>query len=49
MELMSLESQGLWSPAESKKVDTEDELDGIKLTMNNLAESQKGGQAGGNG
>ena len=47
--LQSLKAQRLWSPAESKKEDTEGDLDGLNLTMDKLVESQKRGQTGGNG
>ena len=37
------------SPSKGKKSDTEDELDGLKLAMNNLVESHIRGQTGGSG
>ena len=45
----SLKAQGLWIPDESKKVDTEGDLSGIKLFINKLVKSQKRGKTGRNG
>ena len=44
--LQPLKAQGLWSPAESKKVDTQGDMDGLKLSMKNMAETQKRRQTG---
>ena len=42
----SLKAQGLWSTAETKKVDTDGEMAGLNLTMNEKVEFQKRGQRG---
>ena len=36
--LWSLKAQGLWSPSEVNKVDTNGNLDGLKLAMKNMVE-----------
>ena len=36
--LQSLKTQGLWIPSEGKKLDTEGEMAGLNLYMNNLVE-----------
>ena len=43
-----LKDQELWSPSEENKLDTEGDLADLNLAMNNLVESQKRGQTGGN-
>ena len=45
----SLEEQGLWSTTESKKLDTEGDMDVLRLSMKNLTELQKRGHTGRNG
>ena len=44
-----LGSQGIWNPAEGIKLDMEGEMAGLNLSINNLLESHKRGQTGGNG
>ena len=39
----------MWSLSEVNKFYTEGDLDGLKLIINNLMESQKRGKTGGNG
>ena len=44
----SLKAQGLWIPSEGNKLDTEGDMAGLYLEINNLVESKKRGQTGGN-
>ena len=44
----SLKAQVMWSTHEENKLDTEGDLYGLNLAMNNLMETQKRGQTGGN-
>ena len=39
----SLKSQGLWSPSKIRKLETEGDLESLKLAMKKLAESKKRG------
>ena len=39
----SLKSQGLWSPFKRRKLDTDVDLESLKLAMKKLAESKKRG------
>ena len=45
---LSLKAQGLWSPSEGDKLDTEGEMDGINMDMSNMVESHTRGQTSGN-
>ena len=47
--LQSLKAQGMWGTDKIKKLDTEVEMAGLKMTINDLVESQKMGRTGGNG